>query len=202
MQTQERADGPFITGCGDAVVMPWCRAARSLRQLCKSSHGWVCWSTRWCLRVRLGLSARSGSRCSPDPWRHSALCTRVCSVVQGQPDAGRSRFTPVPASAAFPTASCSFAPWLWQNHKLLGFRPVHPSLASPKSALEPFGQSFPSHCFTEAVLYNLVFGLQPLIDVGWFKLPAQVIHDPDIQLVGRKSTVKSHTEAGGTQQAP
>lgn len=48
----------------------------------------------------------------------------------------------------------------------------------------------------------MVFGLQPLIDVGWSKLPAQVIHDPDIQLVGRKSTVKFHTEPGGDTTGP
>lgn len=182
--------------------MPWCRAAPSLQQLCKSSHGWVCWSTHRCLCVRSGSGASSGSRCSPDPRRHGPLCACVCSVVQGQPDAGSSGFTPMPASAAFPTASCSFAPWLQQKQKLLGFRPVRTSLVIPKSALEPFGQSFPSRCFTEAVLYNLVFGVQPPIGVGWSKLPVRVIHVPDIKLVGGKSTVKSHTEPSGDTTGP
>lgn len=87
-----------------------------------------------------------------------------------------SRFTPTSASAAVPTLSWSFAPWLQRNYKLLGFKLVHPPLGIPQiSCSSGFWQTFPFCCFSEAVLWNSVFGFQLLITVGCPRLPAQVI---------------------------
>lgn len=65
--------------------------------------------------------------------REAPLCSYIRSVAWGQPDSGGSDFTPTPASAAGPTACCAFALCLQQNHKLLGAKPVHPSLTIPRS---------------------------------------------------------------------
>lgn len=68
---------------------------------------------------------------------------------------------------------------------------------SPSPNLLLFGQTFLFCCFIEAVLYNSVFDLQPLVTGGCSRLSAQVMHVPDMQSsVGKVQSNPGQMPAG------
>lgn len=70
-------------------------------------------------------------------------------------------------------------------------------LHSPSPDLLLFGQTFPFCCFTEAVLNNSEFDLQPLVTRGCPRLSAPVMHIPDMQSsVGRVQSNPGQILAG------